>query len=75
VWTAKSAEAVIEKLLADTSPDIAGTITAPGRRRGGDIRKKIKNVYMGIKLQNDTATKTWAFEQLLIDLKPSGRLK
>lgn len=75
VWVDRSAANVIKKLLADTSPDIAGTVTAPGRRRGGDIRKKIKNVYMGIKLQNDTATKTWAFEQLLVDLKPSGRLK
>lgn len=75
VWVDRSAAKIIKKLLADTSPDIAGTITAPGRRRGGDIRKKIKNVYMGIKLQNDTATETWAFEQLLIDLKQSGRLK
>ncbi len=75
VWVDKSAANIIKKLLADTSPNIAGTITAPGRRRGGDIRKKIKNVYMGIKLQNDTATETWAFEQLLIDLKQSGRLK
>lgn len=75
VWTDKSAAEIIKKLLADTSPNIAGIITAPGRRRGGDIRKKIKDVYMGIKLQNDTETETWAFEQLLIDLKPSGRLK
>jgi len=75
VWVAKSAEEILEKLSADANPNISGTITAPGRRRGGDIRKKIKNVYVGIKLQNNTADETWAFEQLLIDLKPSGRLK
>lgn len=75
VWVANSAEEILEKLYADTNPNIAGTITAPGRRRGGDIRKKIKGVYMGIKLQNDTAAETWALEQLLIDLKQSGRLK
>ncbi len=75
VFTADSAENVIEKLSADTSPDMAKTIKAPGRQRGGSTRRKVKGVYMGIKLENTTAAETWGFEQLMIDLKNSGRLK
>lgn len=75
VFVGNSAEQVIEKLSADINPSIAGTIKAPGRRRGSNIRRKISGVYLGIKLQNDTAAETWGFEQLLIDLKSSGRLK
>ncbi len=75
VFVGNSAEEVIEKLSADSSPNIAGTIKAPGRQRGGTVRKKVTGVYMGIKLQNDTATETWGYEQLLVDLIDSGRQK
>ena len=75
VWTANSAEKILELLAADTAPNIAGTIKAPGRRRGSNIKRKVKGVYAGVKLQNDTVGETWAFEQLLIDAKKSGRLK
>ena len=75
VFVGNSAEEVIEKLSADTTPNIAGTITAPGRRRGSSIKRKVSGIYLGIKLQNDTVAKTWGFEQLLIDVKESGRFK
>lgn len=75
IFIGNSAEEVIEKLSADTTPSIAGTITAPGRRRGSSIKRKVSGVYLGIKLQNDTAAETWGFEQLLIDVKESGRFK
>ncbi len=75
VFTGNSAEEVIEKLSADAGPNIAGTIKSPGRQRGGTIRKKVLGVYMGVKLQNDTAGETWGFEQLSINIAKSGRLK
>ena len=75
IFVAKSSEEVLEKLYAGTSPAIGGTIKAPGRQRGGSKPQKAKGVYMGIKLQNDTLSKTWAFEQLLYNLKSAGRLK
>ncbi len=75
VWAGKSAAEIIEKLSADTNPNVAGTIIAPGRRRGSNIKRKVKGVYLGIKLQNNTAGETWGYEQLLIDLKKSGRFK
>jgi len=75
VFVGNSAEEVIEKLYADVNPKIAGTIKAPGRWKGSNIRRKISGVYLGIKLQNNTLAETWGFEELLIDIKKSGRLK
>lgn len=75
IWVANVAQQIIEKLSAGSNPNISGTITAPGRQRGSNIKQKIKGVYMGIKVGNDTVDETWAFEQLLYDLKRAGRLK
>jgi len=75
VYADNSAEGVIEKLAAGTSPNIAGTLKVPGRQRGGSIRKKVQAAYLGINLFNNTGTQTWGFEQLLINLKDSGRIK
>ncbi len=75
VWVANSAAKIIELLIADASPNIAGTIKSPGRRRGSNVKRKVKGVYVGVKLQNNVAAKTWAFEQLMLDFKRSGRLK
>ena len=75
LYVADSAEKIIEKLAADTNPNFSKTFVAPGRRRGSNIRRKIRGVYAGIKLGNNTAAETWGFEQLLIDGKKSGRLK
>ena len=75
LYVANSAEKIIEKLAAGTNPNFSKTFVAPGRRRGSNIRRKIRGVYAGIKLGNDTSGETWGFEQLLIDGKKSGRLK
>ena len=75
VWAANSAAKIIEQLVADITPRLTKVFTAPGRRRGSIMRKKIKGVYVGIKLQNDTLDETWGLEQLMADFKPSGRLK
>ncbi|GAG60223.1 unnamed protein product, partial [marine sediment metagenome] len=75
IFVAKSAEEILEKLYVGTNPAIGGTIKAPGRQRGGNKLQKAKGVYVGIKLQNATLSKTWAFEQLMYGLKPAGRLK
>ncbi len=75
VFTGNSAAKVIERLSADTTPNIAGIIGAPGRPRGGGVKRKVSGVYAGIKLQNNTVGETWGFEQLLIDMKQAGRFK
>ena len=75
LFTAKSAEEVVEKMAADTAPAFVKTIKAPGRSRGNAIGRKIVGIYAGIKLQNKTAAQTWGFEQLLINAKQSGKYK
>jgi len=75
LYVADSAEKIIERLAAGTNPNFSKTFAAPGRRRGSNIRRKIRGVYAGIKLGNNTKTETWGFEQLLVDGKKSGRLK
>ncbi len=76
IFTAKSAEEIIEKLTATSrSPNFSKTISAPGRNRGNSLRRKIRGIYAGIRLGNNTATETWGLEQLIINAKKSGRLK
>lgn len=75
IFTAVSAEEAIEKLSANSSPVITGTITAPGRRRGSTLRKCARGIYMGVRLSNSTEGETWALEQLFYDTKEVGRFK
>ncbi len=75
VFTANVAEQILEKLNADVNPNISGTIKAPGRQRGSSIKRKVKGIYAGIKIGNNTAAEKWAFEQLMLDFKPAGRFK
>ena len=74
LYTARSAEKVLELMSAGTSIKAAGTITGPGRGRE-TFRKKIRGVYGGIKLKNATASQTWALEQLLINVSKAGGLR
>lgn len=74
IYTAKSAEEVVELMEAGTPIRAAGTITGPGRDRK-TFRKKIRGVYGGIKLKNATAAQTWALEQILIKVSKAGGLR
>ena len=72
---AKTAEEIIEKLSAGTTPNVLKTFRAPGRQRGNVIKQKLKGVYAGFELRNSTAAETWGFEQLLVEAKPAGRVR
>ncbi len=74
IYVNRDAERILEMLAAGTGYSIAGTITAPGRSRGS-LRKKVKGVYMGIKLFNSTAGQVMALEDLMYEVKQTGRLK
>jgi hypothetical protein len=67
VFEADSAEEVIEELVANTSPKIAGTFRVPGKQRQNSLVRKVSGYYMGFKIGNNTAAETWAFEQLIFD--------
>lgn len=75
LYVADSAEKIIERLVANTGPDFSKTFKAPGRWRGSNIVRKLRGIYAGIRLGNNTSGETWGFEQLLIYAKKSGRLK
>jgi len=74
-WTGLSADEVTEKLIANTSPQIGGSTTMPGRRRGDTIRRKARGAYFGLRIGNDTASETWGLEKVLVNIKEKGRIK
>jgi hypothetical protein len=73
-WVGLSSDEIVEKLDANASPNLAGTIIAPGRRRGGTIRRPVRGAYAGIRLGNDTASQTWGLEHLILDGGSAGRI-
>lgn len=75
IFLGKSAAEVIEKIVANANPSFYKVIQAPGRQRGGTVKCKLREVYAGIRIGNNTSGETWALEQLLVDAKQSGRLK
>ena len=75
IFTAKSAEEIVEKLYAGTTPNVSKIFKAPGRQHGSTMKQKIKGVYAGIELRNSTAAQSWGFEQLLVTARPAGKMK
>ncbi len=75
VYTAKTSEEVLEFMAANVNPNFAGTFTGPGNFRGSTRRQTVRNAYLGVRLQNDTAEESWAYEDLFVHLKDSGRQK
>lgn len=75
IFTGLSAEKVLEKLVAGTSPNVAGIIAAPGRIRGSVKRQTVRGAFVGIRIGNDDVGETWALERLLVNAKELGRIK
>lgn len=74
-WTGLSADEVTEKLIVNTSPQIGGTVIAPGRRRGSTIRRKVRGAYFGLRVGNANAGETWGLEKIVLDTKTGGKIK
>jgi len=74
-WTGLSADEVTEKLIANTAPQIAGTIAAPGRNRGTRQRRMMRGVYAGFRIGNSNAAQTWGLEKLIIEGGSKGKVK
>ncbi len=75
LWTAETADELVEKLLANTNPKITGTMKALGTIRGARKRREVRGMYAGIRLGNNTAAETWSLERLQMNFKAGGRLK
>ena len=75
IFSALSAENLIEKMYANTAFRLSTTITAPGRQRGATIQRKMRDAFFGIRLENSTAAQSWSLEELTLLGTPSGRIK
>lgn len=75
VYTARTSEGTIKAATANTAPNFAGTFVGPGNVRGTTRRQTTRNAFMSIRLQNTAPGESWAFENLLVHLKDSGRKK
>lgn len=75
LWVGLSADEITEKLIANTSPNLAAVIAAPGRNRGAAIKRPVRGVYAGFRVGNSTATETWGLERIVLEGKKAGRIK
>jgi len=73
VYVGDSPEAVMKKVAAGTY-EITGTVYAPGYQRGKKQRRQARGKYAAIRLRNNTADQTWAFEEIEVEITPAGRL-
>ena len=74
VWTGLAPDDVDEWMLLNSTPAMAATITAPGRGRGGTIKRPVRGMYAGVRLGNNTKDQTWGFENIVLEGGPSGKV-
>ncbi|KKN68768.1 hypothetical protein LCGC14_0447880 [marine sediment metagenome] len=75
IFAARTSENVIEAVEASpATPKYSGTFSSPGYQKGNKDRRKIRGRFGAIKIGNDTATETWGFEKLTLDVKQIGRV-
>ena len=75
IFSGRTAGDTIEKLVANSSPKVSGTLSAPGRPHGGKKRKKVRGVFAALRLENTTASETMSFDRLIVDASEKGRIK
>jgi hypothetical protein len=73
IHVADSAEEVVDDSLSGATPLHTGTISSGNRVQ--QLRPRSRGAWMGIKLENTTASETWQFEKLVADIKPAGDIK
>jgi hypothetical protein len=75
IWTGDTGEQVIEKLVANSTPQVGKTFSGPGRIRGQYITKFVRGNYAGIRIGNSTIDESWAMEKITGVVKRTGRQK
>jgi len=73
MYQAETAEEIIEKVVAATSPFASLTLTGPGR--GKPSRTRMRGAFAGIRLKNSTLSQTWALERVLAEVERAGRVR
>jgi len=72
VFSALSAENIMEQLDAGSSPRISGIVSITSQR-GGISRQTVRGVYAGIKIENNNKDETWGMESISFNIKQGKR--
>ena len=73
VFSARTSEHITKDITAATAK-YSGTFSSPGYQKGNKDRRKARGRFGAVKVGNDTATETWGFEKLTLDVKQIGRV-
>jgi len=73
VYVAETAEEIIEKVTAASSPFTSFTLTGPGRGRPN--RCRARGAFAAVRLKNTTLGQTWAMERVTAAVQRAGRLR
>jgi len=72
------AETVLETIMDGGTARESGTLIGIGDTGGKSrhkIRKRVRGAYLGLKLGDDTDSKTWSINRILADIKRVGKVK
>lgn len=70
VYVGDSAEQVLDQEAAASTPHLTGTVPTPNRI--SKIRIKCRGIYALVKIENITASETWAIENISIQFEAAG---
>jgi hypothetical protein len=73
IHVANTAEEVVDDSISGATPLHTGTISAGNRVK--TTRARSRGAWLGVKLENTTASESWQFEKLVADIKPAGDIK
>lgn len=73
IFAANSAETILEDIIDGDTPKKTRTFTGSGIQKR--FRARVRGGYLGIKLSDSTANKTWAIEKIEGNINLSGRIK
>jgi len=73
LYRGDDAETVLEDIVDGATAVESGALSGTGRKER--VRKRVRGAYLGIKLYNSSADKTWAIEKVEGNIEPAGKLK
>ena len=72
LYKGKNAEEVLNNITSGATAFATGSWTTVGKQNR--IRQRLRGAWIGIKLSDNTASKTWALERLFGNIEPAGKI-
>jgi len=72
LYTGNNAETVLENIIDGATPFLTGTWTTVGKQNR--LLPRMRGCWAGIKLYDNTASKSWSVEKMYGDIKKKGRM-